>query len=83
VDAVELWAGSVSRYNEKRRQAARIEWHGWHLDQAARHRRTLEALITYHEARAASLEQPDPRARARSHAATPTQPKPIQREAAM
>lgn len=60
----ELWIGSVRRHHERRRQAVRAEWYGWHLDQAERHRRTLEELVAHHEAQAARLcEEPPPPAR--------------------
>jgi hypothetical protein len=55
LDPVEMWAGSVRRYHERRRQEARAQWYGWHLDQAERHRRTLEDLIAHHEEKAARL----------------------------
>jgi hypothetical protein len=45
----------VRRFNEKRRQLARLEWHAFHCGQAARHRRTLEELISYHEMQAERL----------------------------
>jgi hypothetical protein len=55
LDPVEMWAGSVHRYHERRRQEVRAQWYGWHLDQAERHRRTLEDLIAHHETQAARL----------------------------
>jgi len=63
----DLWADSVRRHHERRRRAVRAQWYGWHLDQAERHRRTLEELVVHHEAQAARLcEEPPPsRARAR------------------
>jgi hypothetical protein len=51
--ALEAWAESERRYDGRRRQENRAAWYGWHLDQAERHRRTLEALIASHEERAA------------------------------
>jgi hypothetical protein len=48
---------SVRRFNEKRRQMARLEWRAFHCGQAERHRRTLEQLITYHETQADRLLQ--------------------------
>ena len=42
-------------YEEKRRQAARLEWHLYHTAQAERLRRTLEALIEHHEAAVARM----------------------------
>ncbi len=46
---------SVRRFNERRRRENRAAWYGWHMDQAERHRRTLEGLIAHHEAQAARL----------------------------
>ncbi len=57
-DPVELEAGyleSVRRYNARRQRANRALWYGWHIDQAERHRRTLQQLIAHHEAQAARL----------------------------
>ena len=51
----ELWKASVRAYEEKRRQAARLEWHLHHTAQAERLRRTLEALASHHEEQAAKL----------------------------
>jgi hypothetical protein len=51
----DLWQESAKAYEEKRRQMARLEWHTFHCSQAERHRRTLEALVSYHEAAAAQL----------------------------
>ena len=51
----EAWMESERRYDEKRRRENRAAWHGWHLDQAERHRRTLEELIRHHETQAARL----------------------------
>ena len=51
----ELWQASVRAYEEKRRQAARLEWHLHHTAQAERLRRTLEALASHHEEQAAKL----------------------------
>ena len=51
----ELWQASVRAYEEKRRQAARLEWHLHHTAQAERLRRTLESLIAHHEEQAAKL----------------------------
>ena len=48
----ELWQESVRAYEEKRRQAARVEWHLHHMGQAERLRRTLEDLVAFHEAEA-------------------------------
>jgi hypothetical protein len=51
----ELWQESVRTYEQKRWQMARLEWHAFHCDQAERHRRTLEGLISYHEMQAEKL----------------------------
>jgi hypothetical protein len=57
----ELWKESVRRFNEKRRQMARAEWHFHHTAQAERLRRTLEALASHHEEQAARLMEDEPR----------------------
>jgi hypothetical protein len=49
------WQESVRRFNEQRRQMARLEWHAFHCGQAERHRRTLRELINYHEMQAERL----------------------------
>ena len=51
----ELWKQGVRAYEEKRLQAARLEWHAFHCGQAERHRATLQALIEHHEMQAAKL----------------------------
>ena len=51
----ELWRESAKRYEKKRRQMARAEWHLHHTSQAERLRRTLEALASLHEKQAAKL----------------------------
>jgi hypothetical protein len=48
----ELWQASVRAYEEKRQQAARLEWHLHHTGQAERLRRTLEDLVAFHKAEA-------------------------------
>jgi ABC-type phosphonate transport system ATPase subunit len=48
----EIWKESVRRYNARRRQELRSEWHVHHVGQAERLRRTLEMLIAFHEAEA-------------------------------
>jgi hypothetical protein len=53
--AEEAWAESERRYDGRRRRENHAAWYGWHLDQAERHRRTLEDLIRHHETRAARL----------------------------
>jgi len=50
-----LWQESNKRYEEERRQMARLEWHAFHCGQAERHRATLQALIEHHESEAARL----------------------------
>ena len=57
----ELWQESVKRYEEKRRQMARAEWHLHHTAQAERLRRTLEALASHHEEQAAKLADVRPK----------------------
>jgi hypothetical protein len=57
----ELWQASVRAYEEKRRQAARLEWHAFHCGQAERHRTTLQALIEHHEEQAAKLMEDEPK----------------------
>ena len=57
----ELWQGSVERYNSERERKLRAAWCSYHWDQAARHRRTLEALITRHEEAAAKLQADEPK----------------------
>jgi hypothetical protein len=51
----ELWQKSVRAYTARRREEMRAAWASYHAGQAARHRRTLEALIAHHEAQAARL----------------------------
>jgi hypothetical protein len=51
----ELWQASVRAYEEKRRQAARLERHLHHTSHAERLRRTLETLASHHEEQAANL----------------------------
>jgi hypothetical protein len=51
----ELWMETVKAYNERERRQIRAEWYGWHCDQAGRHKRTLEALISHHEGEAQKL----------------------------
>jgi hypothetical protein len=52
----ELYAESVRRYRNGRQQQLRAAWAAYHCDQAARHRRILEALIARHEKAAARLQ---------------------------
>ena len=51
----EIWMESERRYEENRRRENQAAWYGWHLDQAERHRRTLEGLITHHKTQAERL----------------------------
>jgi hypothetical protein len=51
----ELWKASVRAYSRRRRAEMRAAWASYHEDQAERHRRTLEDLISPHEAQAAKL----------------------------
>ena len=51
----EAWEESTRIHDEKHRQQVRAEWHLFHLDQAERHRRTLQQLIEHHESRAQQL----------------------------
>jgi hypothetical protein len=53
----ELWKASVRRHHEAIRRHNRALWTRWHLDQAERHRRTLQQLIAHHEAQAARLRE--------------------------
>jgi hypothetical protein len=57
----ELWQASVERYNAEREIKLRAAWCSYHQDQAARHRRTLEALIARHEEAAAQLMDHEPK----------------------
>lgn len=52
-----LWKASVRRHHETIRRRNKALWYGWHMDQAERHRRALEALIDHHETQAARLCQ--------------------------
>jgi hypothetical protein len=52
VDAVDLWAGSVCEFNERRRERTRAAWIAYHTNQAERHRRALQALVDHHEGQA-------------------------------
>jgi hypothetical protein len=55
-----MWRQTVRRFNERERRQIRAEWYGWHCEQAERHRRILEALISHHEGEAKKLlEEPD------------------------
>jgi hypothetical protein len=59
--ALEAWQESEMRYEANRWQAIQAAWYVFHMDQAERHRRTLEGLVALHEAAAAKLcEEPAP-----------------------
>jgi hypothetical protein len=58
-----LWLETVKAYNERERRQIRVEWYGWHCDQAERHRRTLAALIAHHEGEARRLLMEDDEAK--------------------
>jgi hypothetical protein len=45
----------VNRYNARRREENRQAWASFHEEQAERHRRTLEDLISHRETQAARL----------------------------
>ena len=51
----ELWKASAARYTARRREEMRAAWTSYHEDQAERHRRTLQDLISHHETQAAKL----------------------------
>ena len=51
----ELWQKSVRAYAARRREEMRAAWASYHEDQAGRHRRILQDLITHHETQAAKL----------------------------
>ena len=51
-----LWEKSVQAHAEKARAEHRNAWREYHLAQARRIRTTAEALVAYHEGRAAALE---------------------------
>ena len=51
----ESWKASVRRYNARRREENRQAWASFHEEQAERHRRTLEDLVSHHETQAARL----------------------------
>jgi hypothetical protein len=50
--ALEMWQESERQHEEQRRMQARYERHLHHAGQAERLRRTLESLVSYHEAEA-------------------------------
>ena len=51
----ESWKQSVRRYNARLQEENRQAWTAFHEQQAQRHRRTLQELISYHETRAQRL----------------------------
>jgi bisphosphoglycerate-dependent phosphoglycerate mutase len=55
------WKESERRYNSTLQAARREAWATYHRQQAARHRRTLAALIDEHEQLAESLQVPQPK----------------------
>ncbi len=46
------WAESTGRYDAARLARMRAAWARYHTEQAARHTRTLGALVDYHETQA-------------------------------
>ena len=54
------WVESTRRQEACRREQMRSAWSSYHLDQAARHRTTLEALAAHHEGRARELMDREP-----------------------
>jgi len=50
-----LWKASVARHNARRRTENCQAWASFHERQAERFRRTMEPLIAFHKARAATL----------------------------
>jgi hypothetical protein len=55
--AEELYAASVRAFNAAREHERRAEWATFHRQQAERHRATLTALISRHEAQAAKYRE--------------------------
>jgi hypothetical protein len=55
----ELYAPSARAYQERQERRVRAQWYGYHMDQAERHRRTLQALIARHEGAAEKLLEDD------------------------
>jgi hypothetical protein len=53
----ELWQKSMRAYTARRREEMRAAWASYHAGQVARHRHTLEGLITYHEKQAARFRE--------------------------
>lgn len=50
-----IWDESARCHLEKRREEHRLAWYCYHLDQAERIRRTMQALVETHERAAAEL----------------------------
>ncbi len=56
----ELWQESSARFNARRREENRQAWEAFHAGQAERLRRTLEELLSHHEAQAEKYaDQPE------------------------
>ena len=51
----EMYAESVRRYHGRRRKEIAAQWYGYHMDQAARLRRTMTNLVEFHERQATKL----------------------------
>ena len=51
-----MYAASVRRYYERRRECSRQLWHSYHLDQAERFERTAAELAASHRAKADALD---------------------------
>jgi len=52
-----IWQESERRYDASRLATMRAAWCEYHYEMADRHRRTLAALVSRHEAEAARYEQ--------------------------
>jgi hypothetical protein len=52
----DLWMATMKAYNERERRENAQQWRRYYEDQAGRHRRTLEALISHHKAAAQMLK---------------------------
>jgi hypothetical protein len=55
--AQEMYAESVRRHEESQRRLNAAAWYEYHQGQAERHRATLTALISRHEAQAAKYRE--------------------------
>ncbi len=51
----ESWKESVRAYNNARSKERRAQWYRHHMDQAERLRRSMTALVEFHEAKAQQL----------------------------